>query len=60
MRIFPKFRTALYSIWRGCERLGILPPDVKHSWDANNVDMQALIVGYSAVRLHEDSGESQI
>lgn len=52
--MLPNFRTQEYSIWRACERLGILPPSIKHSWDDNHPWLQCMIIGYNQVRELEE------
>jgi len=51
--ILPKFRTEEYTIWSACERLGILPPRCKTSWDSCDVYAQASIIAYSLIRSTE-------
>lgn len=53
--ILPKGRTTKYAIWRGCERLGILPPDCSAAWDDCSIWAQANIVAYAQVRDQEDA-----
>ena len=50
----PNFRTELYATWRACERIGILPPEIKGSWDDNGVYAQSQILAYDRVRSHEE------
>jgi len=50
----PKYRTERYSIWRACERFGILPPDIKNEWDNNNVECQAILIAYDQIRQNEE------
>lgn len=46
-----------YAIFKACERFQILPPDIKPSWDDNDVWAQARIIAYNQVRDLEDSEE---
>lgn len=50
----PKWRTEKYAIWLACERFRILPPDVKASWDENNVFNQAELIAWSQIREIEE------
>lgn len=34
-----------------------MPPDIKDSWDANDVSTQASILAYDQVREHEEAKE---
>ncbi|KKL45571.1 hypothetical protein LCGC14_2354270, partial [marine sediment metagenome] len=51
----PKGRTALYTIWRACERFGILPPKVEADFYENTSWVQAQVVTYSQIREIEES-----
>lgn len=42
-------------MWCACERLGILPPDVKPAWDDNTLHVQAAILAYSQTREYDES-----
>lgn len=53
-RILPQYRTLKYAIWKACERLRVLPPDIQSSWDDNLPIMQATILAYSQIRDYED------
>jgi hypothetical protein len=53
----PKFRTAKYSIFRACERFGLLPPGVKQSWDENHVLCKCDLLAYEMVRSTESVAE---
>ena len=53
--ILPKYRKGLYAIWRACERLRILPPNVKQDWNGNDILTQAYILAYERIRDYEDS-----
>lgn len=46
----PKFRKHNYTIWKSCERFGILPPGVKLGWGENNIWSQAQLIAYSQIR----------
>lgn len=50
----PKGRTALYTIWRACVKLGMLPPGVKAAWDENTPYYQAEIIVFSQICDFED------
>lgn len=50
----PKYRTQRYAVWKACERLGVLPPDIKGSWDENNIVSQAAILAYERIRSNEE------
>lgn len=56
--ILPKFRTMEYTVFRACERMGVLPPGVKSSWDDCNWWVQAQLVGYEQIRQMEGSHEA--
>lgn len=49
----PKFRTAKYTVYRACERLGLLPPGVRQQWDDNHILAKADILAYEMVRSTE-------
>ena len=53
--LWPPHRTAEYSVWCACERLGILPPGVKPAWDDCPVETQALIVAFDQTRSYDES-----
>ena len=53
--LWPPHRTAEYSVWCACERLGILPPGVKPAWDDCGVQTQALIVAFDQTRAYDES-----
>jgi hypothetical protein len=45
-------------IWRACERLGIMPPDVPRSWDSIPDEdnwIKAHILVYHQIREHEEN-----
>jgi hypothetical protein len=44
-----------FSIWSACERLGILPPNVKRRWDDNDAWTQAQILAYDQVQDHDEN-----
>jgi hypothetical protein len=46
----PKGRTELYMIWKSCETFGMLPPNIKKSFDDNSVWHQALLLAYTQIR----------
>ena len=48
-------RTELFAIWRACERFGILPPDVKSSWDECDVIAQAHLLAYEQLQSHDET-----
>ncbi len=41
-------------MWRACERVGVLPPDVRPAWDDCNVEAQAEVIAYNQIREHEE------
>ena len=45
----------MYAIWRSCERLGVLPPEVKDCWEDNSAISQAFMLAYSQVRECEEA-----
>lgn len=47
----------MYAIWFACERFGLLPPDVKQSWNDNTIWTQALLISYSQIREYEHQQE---
>ena len=49
-----KGRTHLYTIWKACERLHLLPPSVKYQWEENTPLMQAHLLAYDEGRNHEE------
>lgn len=51
----PRWRTEKYAIWLACERLDILPPDIKASWDEMNVFNQAEVIAWSQIREIEEA-----
>lgn len=51
----PKGRTQKYAVWKACERLHLLPPGVKPSWDENDTETRELIIGYDHIRGLEDA-----
>ncbi len=53
--MIPDGRTMEYSIWRSCERFGILPPTIERTWDGCNVMSQAMLLSYDQVRQIEES-----
>ena len=53
--LWPPRRTAEYSVWCACERVGILPPGVKPAWDDCSVETQALIVAFDQTRSYDES-----
>jgi len=55
----PSGRTGIYLQWRACERLNILPFNIKNVWEDNGVFEQAMILAYEDIRQYEDSGANQ-
>lgn len=53
--MWPDYRTELFAIWRACERLKILPPGVKGSWDQCGPDVQCMILAYDQTREHDEA-----
>lgn len=56
----PQFRTEKYAIWYACERFGVRPPEVAESWDDNNQDAQANLIGYNQIRCYEEAEERHL
>lgn len=52
----PDGRTGRYSLWRACERFGILPPEIRKNFKANSNYNQASLLAYSTIRQAEESG----
>ena len=50
----PDGRTQLYAIWRACERFGVLPPNIKSSWDDMLAPMHMELIAYDQVRQIEE------
>ena len=47
-----------YAIWRGCERLGLHPPDVtRNTYDDLEAWQQANVIAYNQVREIEELDE---
>jgi hypothetical protein len=53
--IIPSGRTGKYTIWRACERFGVLPPGVRPTWDKCNVEAKADLLGYEHIRGHDEN-----
>jgi len=51
----PKFRTFEYTVWRACERFGILPPHIESTWKDCHAWGQALLVAYNQIREVEEN-----
>ena len=48
--MLPNYRKIDYTIWRVCERMGILPPGIKSNWDDTNVWGQSMLIAYEQIR----------
>jgi len=48
-------RTGLYTIWRVCERFGILPPGIKNEFFDNLPWQQAQMMAYEQIRSIEEA-----
>ena len=44
----------MYSIWRACERFGLIPDDIHTRWSDNSVEAQANLLAYDEIRGHEE------
>ena len=53
--ILPNGRTGRYHIWRACERLGILPPQVEARWEDMDWFIQTHILEYESIRQLEEA-----
>ena len=42
-------------IWRSCERLGILPPNLKRDWEENTVWAQSQLIAFESIRNYEEA-----
>ena len=52
--IMPKYRSGLYTVWRSCERLSILPPHVASDFDDCDSWTQCLLMAYGQIRDNEE------
>lgn len=53
--MLPKFRTMTYSVFRACERFGILPPGAEAKWDECSNWSQLQLLSYTMIRDMEGS-----
>lgn len=47
-----------YTVFRACERFGIIPPAASQKWDDIHIDGQAALIGYEQLREYEDAVEN--
>ena len=53
--LWPSHRTAEYAVWCACERLGILPPGVRPTWDECSGRDASLDVAFDQTRTYDES-----
>ncbi len=53
----PTYRTEDYTIWRSCERMGILPEGVRKCWEDNTPWTQASLIAFEQIREYEEMEE---
>jgi hypothetical protein len=53
--VIAPYRSSVYTIWRTCERFGILPKGIKTEWINNNSWGQAQLIAYEQIRNIEEN-----